>query len=225
MNTERWRRIEELFGAVVDRPASERDNYLTRNCDDDEELRLEVLYLLSLDTSEDLIRDPIASAVLSLTSKPKDDLTGERVGPYRVLRLIGRGGMGDVYEAERDDEQFRRQVAVKIIKRGMDTEFVRDRFLRERQILASLDHPHIARLFDGGETPDGSPYFVMEFVAGEPITEYCRRQSLSVNEKLKLFLKVCSAVQYAHQKLVVHRDLKPSNILIDEDGEPKLLDF
>src|SRR5262245_36062645 len=162
MNTERWRRIEELFRTVVDRPESERDNYLTRICDDDEELRLEVLSLLALDTSEDFIRDPIASAVLSLTAKPEDDLPRERIGPYRVLRLIGRGGMGDVYEAERDDEQFRRQVAVKIIKRGMDTEFVRDRFLRERQILASLDHPHIARLFDGGETPDGSPYFRSE---------------------------------------------------------------
>jgi serine/threonine-protein kinase len=225
MNTERWRRIEELFCAVVKRPASERDNYLTRICDDDEELRLEVLSLLALDTSEDFILDPIESAVHSLTAKPKDDLTGERVGPYRVLRLIGRGGMGDVYEAERDDEQFRRRVAVKIIKRGMDTKFVRDRFLRERQILASLDHPHVARLIDGGATPDGSPYFVMEFVAGEPITDYSRRQSLSVNDKLKIFLKVCSAVQYAHQKLVVHRDLKPSNILIDEDGKPKLLDF
>ncbi|MGH9752026.1 MAG: tetratricopeptide repeat protein, partial [Blastocatellia bacterium] len=129
------------------------------------------------------------------------------------------------YEAARDDEQFRQQVAIKIIKRGMDTDFVRDRFLRERQILASLDHPHIARLFDGGATPDGLPYFVMEFVAGDPITSYCRRHQLSVNEKLKLFRKVCSAVQHAHQKLVIHRDLKPSNILIAEDGEPKLLDF
>src|SRR5262249_46060710 len=139
--------------------------------------------------------------------------------------LVGRGGMGVVYEAERDDEQFQRQVALKIIKRGMDTDFVRDRFLRERQILASLDHPHIARLFDGGATPDGLPYFVMEFVAGESITTYCRRRRLSVNEKLKLFRKVCSAVQHAHQKLVIHRDLKPSNILIAEDGAPKLLDF
>src|SRR5262249_12724120 len=225
MNTERWRRIEELFCAVVKRPASERDNYLTRICDDDEELRLEVLSLLALDTSEDFIRDPIKSAVDALPVHPKDELTGERIGTYRVLRLIGRGGMGDVYEAERDDEQFRRRVAIKIIKRGMDTEFVRDRFLRERRILASLDHPHIARLIDGGMTPDDSPYFVMELVAGEPITAYCRRHQLSVGGKLKLFRKVCSAVQHAHQRLVIHRDLKPSNILIAEDGEPKLLDF
>src|SRR5215468_406505 len=225
MSPERWRRIEELFRTVVDRPAVERDIYLTRVCNGDEELRCEVLSLLARDTSEDFIRDPIASAALSFTAKAKDDLTGERIGPYRVKRLIGRGGMGAVYEAERDDEQFQRQVALKIIKREVDTDFVRDRFLRERQILASLDHPHVARLFDGGATPDGLPYFVMELVAGDPITAYCRRHRLSINEKLKLFRKVCSAVQHAHQKLVVHRDLKPSNILITEEGAPKLLDF
>src|SRR5262245_31430783 len=187
MKPERWQRVEELFGAVVDRPTAEREAHLTRACNGDEELRLEVLSLLARDTSEDFIQDPIASAALSFTAKPKEDLTGERIGPYRFTRLIGRGGMGAVYEAERDDEQFRQQVAIKIIKRGMDTDFVRDRFLRERQILASLDHPHIARLFDGGATLDGLPFFVMEFVAGEPITTYCRRSQLSVNEKLKLF--------------------------------------
>jgi len=230
MNPERWQRIENVFRTTVDRPADERDAYLTRACDGDEDLRREVLSLLERDTAEDFIRDPIASAALAFTANSKDDLTGERVGPYRVKRLIGRGGMGDVYEAERDDEQFRQQVAIKIIKRGRDTEFVRDRFLRERQILASLDHPHIARLFDGGATSDGSPFFVMEFVAGEPITAHCRSHQLSVNEKLKLFRKVCSAVQHAHQRLVVHRDLKPSNILITpsadgKESEPKLLDF
>src|SRR5262245_9702361 len=234
MNPERWQRIEEIFRTAVERPAVERDAYLTLACDGDDDLRREVLSLIERDTAEDFIRVPIANAALGFTSKATNDLTGERVGPYRVLRLIGRGGMGDVYEAERDDEQFRQQVAIKIIKRGMDTDFVRDRFLRERRILASLDHPHIARLFDGGATADGSPYFVMEFVAGEPITAYCRGHQLSVNEKLKLFRKVCSAVQHAHQRLVIHRDLKPSNILITQpadlkadgkDGEPKLLDF
>ena len=187
MNPERWQRIEELFRTVIDRPAAERDNYLTRVCDGDEELRREVLSLLALDTSEDFIRDPIANAALSLSAKPKDDLTGERIGPYRVVRLIGRGGMGDVYEAERDDDQFRQQVAIKIIKRGMDTDFVRDRFLRERQILASLDHPHIARLIDGGATEDGRPYFVMEFVDGEPITDYCRRRELNARREAETF--------------------------------------
>src|SRR5215470_2456961 len=228
MNPERWRRIEELFRTVVDRPTAERDTYLTRICNGDEELRREVLSLIARDTSEGFIRDPIESAALSFTSEPKDDLTEQRIGPYTVTRLIGRGGMGAVYEAERDDEQFRQQVAIKVIKRGMDTDFVRDRFLRERQILATLDHPHIARLFDGGATPDGLPYFVMEYVDGDSITAYCRRHHLSVSEKLNLFRKVCSAVQHAHQKRVNHRDLKPSNILITEDGAsglPKLLDF
>src|SRR5262245_36262074 len=225
MNSERWRRIEDIFRTAVDRPAAERDDYLTRVCDGDEDLRREVLSLIERDTDEDFIQAPIANIARSFTAKPSNDLTEELIGPYRVTRLIGRGGMGAVYEAERDDDQFRQQVAIKIIKRGMDTDFVRDRFLRERRILASLDHPHIARLFDGGATPDGMPYFVMEFVAGEPITAYCRRHQLSVNGKLKLFRKVCSAVQHAHQRLVVHRDLKPSNILITEDGEPKLLDF
>lgn len=225
MNPERWQRIEEVFRTVVDRPAAERETFLTRACDGDEELRREVLSLLARDTAEDFLRAPIGSAALAFTARPKDDLTGERIGLYRVIRLIGRGGMGDVYEAERDDAQFQQQVAIKIIKRGMNTDFVRDRFLRERQILASLDHPHIARLFDGGTTPDNLPYFAMEFVDGDPITTYSHRHQLSVNEKLNLFRKVCSAVQHAHSKLVIHRDLKPSNILITEDGMPKLLDF
>jgi serine/threonine-protein kinase len=230
MNPERWLRVEEIFRTAIDQPADDRNAYLTGACGADEDLRREVLSLLDRDTDEDFIRDPIANAALAFTSSSKDDLTGDRIGPYLATRLIGRGGMGDVYEAERDDEQFRQQVAIKIIRRGMNTDFVRDRFLQERQILASLDHPYIARLFDGGATADGSPYFVMEFVAGEPITTYCRRSQLSINEKLKLFRKVLSAVQHAHQKLIVHRDLKPSNILITasangKGGEPKLLDF
>jgi serine/threonine-protein kinase len=230
MNTERWRRIEEMFLTLADRPASEREVYLTRVCGGDEDLRREVLSLLAEDDPEDFIREPIAGAALSYKAEARDDLTGARIGPYRLTRLVGRGGMGAVYEAVRDDGQFRQQVALKIIRRGMDTDFVRDRFLRERQILASLDHPHIARLLDGGATPDGRPYFVMEFVAGEPITDYCRRRQLSLNDKLKLFRDICSAVQHAHQKLVIHRDLKPGNILITPSadgkaGAPRLLDF
>ncbi len=225
MNPERWQRIEEIFRTVADHPPAEREAYLTRACGGDEELRSEVISLLSYETAGLFIEDVIASTALSLASEPQDNRTGERIGAYHVTRLIGRGGMGTVYTAERDDQQFDKQVAIKIIKRGMDTDFVRGRFLRERQILASLDHPNIARLFDGGATSDGLPYFVMEFVAGEPITDYCRRRQLSLNEKLKLFRDVCSAVEHAHQKLVVHRDLKPSNILVTEDGTPKLLDF
>lgn len=225
MNPKRWQRIEEVFRTVVARPQGEREMHLTRICDGDEELRQEVLSLLAKDSTEDFLRQPIADAAFSLTAEASESLTGTRIGSYRITRVIGHGGMGTVYEAVRDDRQFQQQVALKLIKRGMDTDFVRVRFLRERQILASLDHPHIARLFDGGTTADGLPYFVMEFVDGIPITEYCHRHRLTLDEKLKLFRDACAAVQHAHQKLVVHRDLKPSNILVTEEGTPKLLDF
>ncbi len=225
MNPERWRRIDELFRTVADRPAAEREAYLTRICGGDEELRREVLELLDHDPPESFLHEPIKHAALAVTSEPADELLGQHIGPYRLTQLIGRGGMGAVYEAVRADQQFDQCVALKLIKRGMDSDFVRDRFLRERQILASLDHPHIARLFDGGTTAEGLPYFVMEFVDGKPITDYCQRRDLPLDEKLKLFRAVCSAVQHAHQKLVVHRDLKPSNILVTADGTPKLLDF
>src|SRR5262249_14206954 len=154
---------------------------------------------LARDTAEDFLRAPIASAALAFTDKPKEDLSGERIGPYRVKRLIGRGGMGAVYEAEREAEggeaAVRQRGASKVSTRGRDTDVVRGRFLRERRILATLDHPHVARLFDGGATADGLPYFVMELVKGEPITAYCRNRGLTVGEKLRLFRKVCSAVQ------------------------------
>ena len=225
MNLQRWQRVEELFLTAVERPAAERESYLTRVCGDDDELRCEVLELLARDTAQDFLQQPIANVAKTFAAPPPEELIGERIGPYRLTQLIGRGGMGTVYEAVRDDDQFQQQVALKLIKRGMDSDFVRRRFLRERQILASLDHPHIARLFDGGSTTDGQPYFVMEFVSGETITEYCRSRNLSLDEKLKLFRDVCSAVQHAHQKLVIHRDLKPSNILVTADGTPKLLDF
>ncbi|MDX2032167.1 MAG: serine/threonine-protein kinase [Blastocatellia bacterium] len=225
MKPERWQRIEEIFRTVVDRPTAEREALLTRVCGEDAELRHQVTSLLACETADDFLRGPIRDAARSLTGETNDDLTGTRIGVYSITRLIGRGGMGAVYEAQRDDEQFQQQVAIKIIKRGMDTDFIRDRFLRERRILASLDHPLIARMFDGGTTPDGLPYFVMEYVDGEPITDYCRRAGLSVAERVRLFRAVLPAVQHAHQKLIIHRDLKPSNILITKDGAPKLLDF
>jgi len=225
MNPERWHRIEELFCTVVDRPPAERGAYLTRVCGDDEELRREVLELLSHETAEGFLEDPIKHATLAVAIEPADEMLGQRIGQYRLIRLIGRGGMGTVYEAARDDRQFDQRVALKLIRRGMDSEFVRARFLRERQILAGLDHPHIARLFDGGATADAQPYFVMEFVEGETITAYCRQHALPLDAKLNLFRDVCAAVQHAHQKLVIHRDLKPGNILVTAEGTPKLLDF
>jgi serine/threonine protein kinase/tetratricopeptide (TPR) repeat protein len=151
-----------------------------------------------------------------------DDTT---IGPYRVLRRIGQGGMGAVYLAQRDDAEFKQQVAIKLVKRGMDTEFVLRRFRNERQILAALNHPNIARLLDGGTTSDGRPYFVMEYIEGQPITHYADERRLTTVERLQLFQEVCSAIHYAHQNLVIHRDIKPSNILVTADGTPKLLDF
>ncbi len=153
------------------------------------------------------------------------DLTGERVGPYRIVRSLGRGGMGEVFLADRADEQYQQQVAIKLVRRGLLSRHVQGRLKQERQILATLDHPNIARLFDGGTTTDGTPYIVMEYVDGEPIDTYCDSRSLSVDERLRLFKIVCSAVHRAHQNLIVHRDLKPSNILVARDGTPKLLDF
>ncbi|MBL8222919.1 MAG: serine/threonine protein kinase, partial [Bryobacterales bacterium] len=146
------------------------------------------------------------------------------IGSYRVLRELGRGGMGSVYLARRDDEEYRKLVAVKVLRAGFPRSF-QERFRRERQILASLDHPNISTLFDAGSLPDGRPYCVMEYVEGLPIHEYCRLHGISSREILALFLPICSAVQYAHQHLVIHRDLKPANILIRPDGVPKLLDF
>ena len=153
-----------------------------------------------------------------------EDLSGECVGPYELLKRVGKGGMGTVYAARRADQEFRKLVAVKLVKPDMESDEILQRFKHERQVLASLDHPNIARLLDGG-TENGVPYLVMEFVEGTAIDIYCKSQGLTLNEKLNLFCTVCSAVQYAHQSLVIHRDLKPANIMVSTDGTPKLLDF
>src|SRR5262245_35089982 len=154
-----------------------------------------------------------------------NSLAGCRIGPYKLIREIARGGMGAVYLAARADEEYRKQVAIKIVKRGMDTEAIVRRFRKERQILAGLDHPNIARLLDGGTTEDGLPYFVMEYVEGLPLDTYCDTHKLSIAERLQLFRTVCSAVQHAHERGVIHRDLKPANVLVTGSGVPKLLDF
>jgi serine/threonine protein kinase/tetratricopeptide (TPR) repeat protein len=165
--------------------------------------------------------DPALKSTLDVRSEPQPE---RRIGAYRILRELGHGGMGTVYLAARADDQYQKRVAIKTI-RGLDSEEVLRHFRRERQILAALDHPNIARLFDGGSTDDGLPYFVMEFVEGQPIDDFCDERRLSVHERLRLFRGVCAAVQYAHSNLVVHRDLKPKNILVDAQGVPKLLDF
>ncbi len=154
-----------------------------------------------------------------------DPKIGHRIGPYKIAEPIGHGGMGVVYRAFRADDQYQKQVAIKLIRTGQDSAFVVSRFRNERQILASLDHPNIARLLDGGATENGIPYLVMELVEGLSIDAYCDNHKLPTTERLRLFQQVCSAVQYAHQRLIIHRDLKPSNMLVTAEGVPKLLDF
>ena len=228
MTPERWRKIESIFQTVVEKPKPERQQMLTQYCGNDTELRREVEALLSEDDTndfDDFIQAPIKDVARSLPQPGTDNYIGKNIGPYHVVKLLGQGGMGAVYLAERADAEFYRQVALKIVRRGMDSNFVLKRFRMERQILATLEHPNIAQLLDGGTTADGLPYFVMEYVQGRPLTEYCGSGGISLTERLKLFLSVCAAVQYAHQKLIIHRDLKPSNILVTADGVPKLLDF
>jgi serine/threonine protein kinase len=171
------------------------------------------------------VRDSQVSNEEFEAAPPPPDLAGQRFGPYQIVREIGRGGMGTVYLAGRADDQFKKRVALKILRGGFNTHEVLSRFRHERQILATLDHPNIASLLDGGSTPSGEPYFVMDYVEGTPIEQYCDSHQLSVAERITLFRQVCSAVQYVHQNLIVHRDLKPSNILVTPDGTPKLLDF
>ena len=225
MSSERWQRLTDVFHAAVALESAERGAFLADTCAGDPALREEVERLLAAhERAGDFIESP-AVAIQGARAEADDSAAGRRIGPYRVAREIGRGGMGTVYLAERADGHFEQRVAIKLIKRGMDTDLVLSRFRAERQILASLDHPNIARLLDGGTTDDGRPYFVMEYIEGQPIDEYADARRLSVAERLDLFLQVCSAVAYAHRHLVIHRDIKPANILVTSDGMPKLLDF
>ena len=218
VTVERQQRIFELLDEALERSPRERQEFLDQACGDDGALRQEVEALLDTEVDGGLLAEP------AFNVHADDDSIGRRIGRYQLVRLLDRGGMGSVYLAERED--FEQRVALKLIRRGLEADdlLVR-RFENERQILARLEHPHIARLLDGGTTDDRLPYFVMEYVEGEPIDRYCRKRGLSVDERLELFRRVCSAVQFAHQNLVIHRDLKPGNILITADGQPRLLDF
>lgn len=219
MDSARWALVKEIFQNALDLPRDQRSEYVRNACAGDTELLDEIESLLaSENTSEDFLEEPAVDYIDELP----DLNIGRKIGPYQIVREIGAGGMGAVYLAERSDE-FRQHVALKLMARGSDSRMVIARFRHERQILASLEHPNIARLLDGGATADGRPYFVMEYVEGEPIDQYARPLELAA--KLKLFRQVCSAVEYAHQNLIVHRDIKPGNILIAQDGTPKLLDF
>ncbi|MDQ3805190.1 MAG: protein kinase, partial [Acidobacteriota bacterium] len=231
MSPERWKQVEEIFGRALDLPHEAREKFLTEACGADAGLRAEVERLLRADAEAGgFIADPAfdvrqVTAIERQMEEAAAPMTGRRIGSYKVVREIGRGGMGAVYLAVRADDEFHRRVAIKLVRRGMDTDFVLRRFRNERQILATLDHPNIAHLLDGGTTDDGLPYFVMEYIQGLPVDRFCDNARLSVAERLKLFREVCSAVHYAHQNLIIHRDIKPSNILVTADGAPKLLDF
>jgi serine/threonine protein kinase/Tol biopolymer transport system component/tetratricopeptide (TPR) repeat protein len=237
MSPERWQQVEEIFSEAVDLPAGpERASFLDDRCGSDPELRSEVERLIAADEQAgDFIAKPAfdvrqvtaieQKAAAAAATEVDQPMTGRRIGSYKVVREIGRGGMGSVYLAVRADDEFRKRVAIKLVKRGMDTDFVLKRFRNERQILASLDHPNIAHLLDGGTTDDALPYFVMEYIQGQPVELYCDNARLSIPERLKLFRQICSAVAYAHQNGIIHRDIKPSNILVTADGAPKLLDF
>lgn len=229
MTPSRWSRIETLFAQAADLPPDARAEFLANNAADDPEILRELQLLLAADdTGQNLVDQALmdrnqlaASAASHLPQGPPET----RIGPYNLLKLIGRGGMGAVYLAERADHELDTKVAIKLVRADRESPEIHARFRAERQILASLIHPNIARLFDGGLTASGTPYLVMEYVEGVPITEYCQARNLNIEARLKLFRRVCAAVEYAHRCLVVHRDIKPGNILVTADGEPKLLDF
>ena len=232
MRSEDWARVEAILDEVLELSPAERKEVLDRRCDGNPALRAQIESLVSADErAESFLETPameyaggIVRAAGEAAAEDREQ-PGDRIGPYRLIREIGHGGMGRVFLADRDDGQFEQQVALKLVRRDPLGGEIHQRFLRERQILARLEHPNIARLLDGGVTPDGRPYFAMEYVAGEPITVYCDAHALDISSRLSLFTAVCDAVQYAHQNLVVHRDLKPSNTIVTPDKQVKLLDF
>ncbi len=222
VNQPTWSRIGALFHAALELPLEERARFLARECGDDTALLDEVQSMLAAHDGPTRLR--VEDRLLS-DGVQVDPMLGRVIGAYRLVALIGRGGMGDVYLAERDDDQFEHRVAFKLIRPGLGGRVATERFLQERQILAQLEHPNIALLLDGGVTDDGHLYLVMQYVDGQPITAWCRERHLSLAQRLDLFRTVCDAVQAAHNNLVVHRDLKPANILVTGDGQVRLLDF
>lgn len=228
MNINSWQKAKEIFQATILLPRSEQRVYLLSACENTLELENFVAEMLEAHyNSTDFLEDPQSdfNDIIDDIPPVEDPFIGKRVGAYRIEKVIGEGGMGIVYLGIRDDDAFQREVAIKFIKRGMDSEAVLRRFRHERNTLATLNHPNIARLHDAGSHEDGVPYFVMEYIEGLPIIEYCDKHQLTIPQRLQLFRKVCAAISYAHQNLVIHRDLKPGNILVSMNGEPKLLDF
>src|SRR6267154_1267643 len=228
MTPERWQQVKGLLGAALELDPANRTEYLDQACGSDASLREELGRLLAAEgkAGPGFLNDPVILEELTLALPQQSDAwVGRRLGSYQIVEEIGAGGMGEVYRAVRADDEYRKEVAVKLVRSGQDSNFVLNRFKNERQILAGLDHPNIARLLDGGTTEGGVPYFVMELIEGQRIDEYCNVRGLATTGRLELFLGVCSAVQYAHQRLIIHRDIKPGNILVTADGVPKLLDF
>lgn len=228
MPSSRLRQVETLFHQVLEVPADRRTGEVDRLCGRDDNLRAEVLSLLEHETPPPgFLAEPAMGPAFSVDIEKGgcEECPQGDIGPYRIERRVASGGMGTVYRASRVDGQFEQTVAIKVVKRGMDSDEVLKRFYQERRTLAALQHPNIARLLDGGSVTDGRPYLVMEYVDGVPIDEYCNAHRLTTPQRLRLFGQVCQAVSFAHQSLVVHRDLKPNNILVATDGTPKLLDF
>jgi serine/threonine-protein kinase len=225
MPSTQWAQIETLFEAALEQPPDERGGWLGANCDDPQLRAAVERLLMAHERSSGILDAPLIPPADESEGTSSGAGTGRRIGPYRTIQLLGHGGMGSVYLAERADAQFEQQVALKLLRTGFDSADRTQRFLAERQILATLNHPHIARLLDGGVTETSQPFFAMEYVKGRPLNRYCDAQRLPIRDRLKLFLTVCKAVQYAHRNLIVHRDLKPSNILVTDEGAVKLLDF
>lgn len=228
MNPTRWAKISEILETALEKDSTERSSYLTQVCGEDTAMREEIESLLSFEENEknDVFEKNEFTPVLFADIEPNtNNFIGKQIGKYKLTRLLGEGGMGAVFLAERTDGEFDQQVAIKLLKQGFVSKVAFNRFLSERQILARLHHRFIAQLLDGGTTEEGTPYLVMEYIEGLPLLDYCNQHKLALNDRLKLFQNICSAVQYAHQHLVIHRDLKPSNIMVTDDGQPKLLDF
>ena len=225
MDSARWNKIQEVFHDAADLPKSEHRAYLRIACDGDEELIAEVEALLNEDASGSSLLDRdvanVAHEILGGAAPQAPPF--QNFGPYRIIRLLGEGGMGVVYLAEREDLGSR--VAIKLLRDAWLSPARRDRFAIEQRTLAQLNHPSIARLYDADTSPDGTPFFVMEYVEGVPLTDYCDANAFTIPQRLQLFRTACEAVQYAHQHAVIHRDLKPSNILVKTDGSVRLLDF
>ncbi len=227
METVSRTKLKEIFEAATNLPVSERAAFLDHCCADNINIRNEIKRLLAADDAVGsfLESSPFDEAVISLAEIRARNYIGQKIGAYQIECEIGAGGMGTVFLAARDLGDFQQKAAFKIVHQGAHSKEIIRRFLIERKILAALEHSNIARLIDAGQTAEGLPLLVMEYVAGKPLDEYCRTQNCSLDERLKLFRKICVAVAYAHRRLIIHRDLKPSNILVTADGEPKLLDF